>query len=91
MTFKFGHDITILKMAILDKFDNIEIEPTLCDLGTATASDLQTLINTWATVHFHPNISSHHAINNTLEYMEWDDSVKKNKDSKLYYQAFPCI
>ena len=68
MTFDFGHDITILKMAILDKFDNIEIEPTLCDLGTATASNLQTLINTWATVHFHPNISSHHAINNTLEY-----------------------
>ena len=70
LTIYFGYDITILKMAILYKFNNIEIAPTLCDLGTATASDLQTLINTWATVHFHPNISSHHAINNTLEYME---------------------
>ena len=44
-------------MAIFDKVDYIEIEPTLCDLGTATASNLQTLINTWATVHFHPNIT----------------------------------
>ena len=29
LTFEFGHDITILKMAIFDKVDHIEIEPAL--------------------------------------------------------------
>ena len=29
LTFEFGHNLLILKMAILDKVDNIEIEPAL--------------------------------------------------------------
>ena len=29
LTFEFGHDITILKIAIFDKVDHIEIEPAL--------------------------------------------------------------
>ena len=29
LTFEFGHDIIILKMAIFDRVDNIEIEPAL--------------------------------------------------------------
>ena len=29
LTFEFGHDITILKMAIFNQLDNIEIEPAL--------------------------------------------------------------
>ena len=29
LTFEFGHDITILKMAIFDKVDYIDIEPAL--------------------------------------------------------------
>ena len=29
MTFEFGHDITMLKMAICDQVDYIEIEPAL--------------------------------------------------------------
>ena len=35
LTFEFGRDITILKMAIFDKVDYIEIEPAL-PLGTAS-------------------------------------------------------
>ena len=29
LTSEFGHDITILKMAIFNQLDNIEIEPAL--------------------------------------------------------------
>ena len=29
LTFEFGHNLLILKMVILDKVDNIEIEPAL--------------------------------------------------------------
>ena len=29
LTFEFGHDITIMKMAIFDKVDFIDIEPAL--------------------------------------------------------------
>ena len=32
LAFEFGHDIAILKMAIFDKADYIEIEPELIDV-----------------------------------------------------------
>ena len=33
LTFGFGHDIAILKMAIFDKVDDIETEPALVRIG----------------------------------------------------------